>query len=263
MGFFRSGRQSAQHYADANGIPFVAAPRAWANDQVFLDDLFNRFRPTVAFSVYCTEIFDDGFLQRFDQVINYHNGALPMYKGLRASAWAIAMGEDRIGYTFHRIDKGIDSGNILIQHSLPIEPSDTTDMVELRLVQHAHHQIPELLDCIVKRIPGYPQTGSSSYYAQSDYINIRELFRPDHLEAKTLINLPRAFGPIKLHLSNQWYVIKKINLAKQGQLKAGHFYFHSRDGVLIEACEFAHPFYFIFKIQGLFKRLLRRISLNR
>lgn len=41
-------------------------------------------------------------------------------------AWAIISGEKETGVTIHYIDEGVDTGNIILQESVPIDPEDTT-----------------------------------------------------------------------------------------------------------------------------------------
>jgi methionyl-tRNA formyltransferase len=44
--------------------------------------------------------------------------------------WALIGGESEFGLTVHRMNDGLDTGDILVQHSLPIKPTDTgTDLV--------------------------------------------------------------------------------------------------------------------------------------
>lgn len=58
--------------------------------------------------------------------INYHPSLLPKYRGGSAIAWAIINGETQTGVTIHYIDEGVDTGDIIIQEAVPIEPEDTT-----------------------------------------------------------------------------------------------------------------------------------------
>src|SRR4029077_1692942 len=48
------------------------------------------------------------------------------YRGAAPIQWAIANGETITGNTTMRIDAGLDTGAILIQQQLPIDPDDTS-----------------------------------------------------------------------------------------------------------------------------------------
>ncbi len=56
--------------------------------------------------------------------INIHSSLLPEYRGVHPVSWALINGERRTGVTLHRIDTGIDTGDVLKQRSLPIRATD-------------------------------------------------------------------------------------------------------------------------------------------
>jgi methionyl-tRNA formyltransferase len=62
--------------------------------------------------------------------LNLHDSLLPKLTGFSPVLWALISGESEIGLTIHRMDEGLDTGDILVQHSLPIGPTDTgTELV--------------------------------------------------------------------------------------------------------------------------------------
>jgi len=67
--------------------------------------------------------------------INLHASLLPKYRGAAPIQWAIAMGEAVTGVTTMRIDSGLDTGDILQQRELPLEPEDNAQSVTPRLAQ--------------------------------------------------------------------------------------------------------------------------------
>jgi len=57
--------------------------------------------------------------------INIHTGLTQFYRGVDSSLWAIYNNElEKIGATIHVVDKGIDTGHILLQTKTPITHSD-------------------------------------------------------------------------------------------------------------------------------------------
>lgn len=65
--------------------------------------------------------------------INVHASLLPRYRGAAPIQWAIANGETRTGVTTMRLDRGTDTGPILLQEECEIAPDDTTPTLEPRL----------------------------------------------------------------------------------------------------------------------------------
>lgn len=56
--------------------------------------------------------------------INLHASLLPKYRGAAPIQWAIACGETVTGVTTMKIDSGLDTGDILLQKEILIEPED-------------------------------------------------------------------------------------------------------------------------------------------
>ena len=83
----------------------------------------------------------DNFLERFpNRVVNTHAAYLPEFPGASPVADALAAGARETGATVHLVDSGIDSGPIIAQERVPIEPGDTVDTLWPR-VKHVEHRL--------------------------------------------------------------------------------------------------------------------------
>jgi methionyl-tRNA formyltransferase len=67
--------------------------------------------------------------------VNIHASLLPAYRGAAPINWAIINGETRTGITVMQMDEGMDTGGILAQESIPIDPRDTTGTLTEKLSQ--------------------------------------------------------------------------------------------------------------------------------
>jgi methionyl-tRNA formyltransferase len=65
--------------------------------------------------------------------VNVHASLLPEYRGAAPIHRAVINGETRTGVTTMLMDKGLDTGDILLQEILPIQESDTTGALHDRL----------------------------------------------------------------------------------------------------------------------------------
>jgi methionyl-tRNA formyltransferase len=65
--------------------------------------------------------------------INVHASLLPKYRGAAPVAYAILAGEAQTGVTIIKVTPGLDSGDMILQESLDILPTDTTGTLEARL----------------------------------------------------------------------------------------------------------------------------------
>jgi len=57
--------------------------------------------------------------------ICFHPSLLPKYRGASALNWALIRGESVTGLSIFWVDKGIDTGPILLQKEVPVDPNDT------------------------------------------------------------------------------------------------------------------------------------------
>src|ERR1700751_627854 len=77
--------------------------------------------------------------------INLHASLLPQYRGAAPIQWAIANGETITGNPTMRIDAGLDTGDILLQQELPINPDDTAEPLAPRLAATGAELLVETL----------------------------------------------------------------------------------------------------------------------
>lgn len=89
----------------------IADPRVWRADFLVGHRYMHRVRPSV--------------LDRFpSRAINLHNALLPWNRGLDAILWSFVDGTPQ-GVTIHRMDAGLDTGDILAQRPLHFRGGDT------------------------------------------------------------------------------------------------------------------------------------------
>lgn len=65
-------------------------------------------------------------------VLNLHPAFLPYNRGWHTASWAILEGTP-IGATLHYVDEGVDTGDIVHQRRIEVEPDDTADRLYHRL----------------------------------------------------------------------------------------------------------------------------------
>ena len=83
------------------------------------------------------------FLDRFPgRIVNVHPSLLPEFPGAHAVDDAIAAGVPETGVTVHLVDEGLDTGPVLRQEALPVEPRAT---LEERLHAVEHRLLPEVV----------------------------------------------------------------------------------------------------------------------
>jgi len=114
--------------AGAAGLPVVQPEKIKNNLE--LRARLEAIRPDAIIVVAYGRIIPDWMLQlpRWGN-LNLHATLLPKYRGAAPIQWAVANGETVTGATTMRIDQGLDTGDILLQSTLAIEPDQTAEQL--------------------------------------------------------------------------------------------------------------------------------------
>ena len=67
--------------------------------------------------------------------VNVHGSLLPAYRGAAPIQWALMHGDSETGITTMLMDEGMDTGAVLLQQTVPIEPEETSLELGARLAQ--------------------------------------------------------------------------------------------------------------------------------
>jgi hypothetical protein len=105
-------------HLDELGVPVTPVPTL--NGEAARAEL-RRLEADVALSLDNALISEATFSLPRHGTINVHHGAVPDYRGGPPVFWELADGRDRVGFTVHRIDAGIDTGPVLAEGEVPIE----------------------------------------------------------------------------------------------------------------------------------------------
>ncbi len=115
--------------------------------------LENEENSSILFSINNPYIIPEVIVNKNNFImINLHHALLPDHPGRNAEAWSIFDGDKKAGITWHKIDSGTDSGNILIQKEVLIADDTTSISLLKQLNKLAVEALRELLplDQLVK-----------------------------------------------------------------------------------------------------------------
>jgi methionyl-tRNA formyltransferase len=70
-----------------------------------------------------------------NKLYNIHFSLLPKFKGMHTTAWPILLGENFTGVSLHKIDNGIDTGDIISQIKFKILINDNAEKVFLNYIK--------------------------------------------------------------------------------------------------------------------------------
>ena len=156
-------QRSFKKYAKDNGVAVVSLKDIYEwKDLIFLSIEFDCIIKPEKF--------------KSKELFNIHFSKLPKYKGCHTAAMPILNGEKFTGVTFHMIERGIDTGDIIDQEELLIEKSDTCSSLYLKLIKLGTDVVIANLEKVINHsYTTYPQPIEYSVYnprTDIDYSNI-------------------------------------------------------------------------------------------
>ena len=157
-------------------------------------DAIEALRPDIGLSVLFDYILRSEFLDLFPAgVVNLHPAYLPYNRGQYPNVWSIVE-RTPAGVTLHYIDAGVDTGDIIAQRRVPIEPVDTGETLYRKLEQACVELFKETWPLI--------RTGQAPRIQQDKregtYHRTQDVERIDHIDlvrtytARELIDVIRA-----------------------------------------------------------------------
>jgi methionyl-tRNA formyltransferase len=201
------GRLRAQ--AAARGIPFLQIPGPLLHTCKALSRI-RAHRPTAALAIGCLVRFRPSLLELFEVAANYHNGLLPLRRGLRATAWSLYEGDPVSGFSFHRMTAQWDDGPVLQDGRVTVTSACGEAEVEAEKTRLAAEAVPHLLEQLVRREPGRAQVGESRYRSRADTHGVCRVRDVASVTWPDLERRLRAFGLLRIRLHGVWWPVAEV-----------------------------------------------------
>lgn len=133
--------------ARARGVEAVhvepaAVPDREAHDRAVLEVLRARDVDVVVLAGYMRMVGSALLGTYAGRMLNVHPALLPSFPGTHSVADALAYGVKVTGVTVHLVDAGMDTGPIVLQEPIPIEPDETWNTLEPRVHAVEHRLLP-------------------------------------------------------------------------------------------------------------------------
>lgn len=136
-----------KQYAIEQGIPVLQPEKL--KDENFLQELRALkadLQIVVAFRMLPEVVWDMPSKGTF----NLHASLLPQYRGAAPINWAVINGEEETGVTTFFLTHEIDTGSLILQESIPIEPTDNAGTVHDKLMLLGAGLVRRTVDLIDK-----------------------------------------------------------------------------------------------------------------
>lgn len=141
------------------GIPALCiTPKDYEDREAFHDALLRALEQSGADLIVlagCLVVIPEQIVERYEnRIINIHPALIPSfcgkdYYGLKVHEGVLARGVKVTGATVHFVDKGTDTGPIILQKAVNVQPGDTPEKLQRRVMEEAEWVImPQAIDLI-------------------------------------------------------------------------------------------------------------------
>lgn len=168
--------------------------------------------------------------------LNIHASLLPRWRGAAPIQRAILAGDTETGITIMQMDAGLDTGDMLSIHSLPIQADDTAVTLHDKLATLGAHAIVDALDHL-PALQQQKQIQSSASVTYAEKLKKEEAAINWQLSASEIDRMIRAFNPFPSAQTTLAGNAVKIWRATpcQGLGAAGEILAANKDGIVV-AC---------------------------
>lgn len=153
-----AGAYALERAKNHNIEALCISPKSYENRELFnqalLDTIDGYHLDLIVLAGFLVTI-PAAMIQKYrNRIINIHPSLIPSfcgvgYYGLKVHEGALARGVKVTGATVHFVDEGVDSGPILLQKAVEVQPGDTPKVLQQRVMEQAEWVIlPKAIDML-------------------------------------------------------------------------------------------------------------------
>jgi phosphoribosylglycinamide formyltransferase-1 len=106
----------------------------------------DRHRPDLVVLAGFMRILTPSFIDHYrGRIMNIHPSLLPAFPGLDTHRRALEAGVRIHGCTVHFVTPALDSGPIIVQAAVPVQPGDTEERLAARVLAEEHRIYPQAI----------------------------------------------------------------------------------------------------------------------
>lgn len=110
-----------------------------------------QYQPDVVVLAGFMRILSSTFVKALEgKLLNIHPSLLPKYPGLHTHQRALEAKDTHHGATVHFVIDELDAGPIIAQIQIPIEPQDTAETLQTRLIDKEHQLYPQAIQWVLE-----------------------------------------------------------------------------------------------------------------
>jgi phosphoribosylglycinamide formyltransferase-1 len=137
---------------------FVVSPERFATKELWAETLLanvQHHQPDLVVLAGFMKVLPANFVSALKgKLINIHPSLLPEFRGAHAVRDALQAGATKTGVTVHYVDEGVDTGEVIVQSEVAIEPNDTEAVLHERIKKVEHELLAATIEQLAyKQLP--------------------------------------------------------------------------------------------------------------
>ena len=181
-----SGRRLAE-YCENRGIPLIVTRSVKSED--FLAK-FDKLEYDLIVSAHFQRILPVRIFNRARAgALNLHPSLLPKYRGMAPQHWPIILGDAETGVTVHRIDDGVDTGRIMRQVRIPLDPEIYIHELQIKFLAVYRSIMIEAVERLLSGDLGEEQSAAGISYFHK--------IQDTDMEIKAEMDITRAYSLVR------------------------------------------------------------------
>ena len=164
-------------------------------------DKIKKIRPDYLFSVLNDQILPKTYLDKVKKfALNFHDGPLPKYAGLFSSSWSIYNNEKEHGVCWHKIEKKIDTGDILEEGKFRIKNNDTAYDIDTKGVIIGLKLFNKIFRNLKKDNLNFKKQNlkKRSYFGKNQFFELLKKFKDDENNKNLIRSLILSTEKLKI-----------------------------------------------------------------
>ena len=181
-----SGRRLVE-YCEKRGIPLIKTRSVRSGDVL---TQFDELEYDLIVSAHFQRILPARIFGRARVgALNLHPSLLPKYRGMSPQHWPIILGDAETGVTVHRIDEGVDTGRIMRQVRIPLDPEIYIHQLQTKFLDVYRTIMIEAVERLLSGDAGEEQaTADISYFHK---------IQASDMEIKAEMDVVRAYSLVR------------------------------------------------------------------
>jgi methionyl-tRNA formyltransferase len=220
-------------------VPLIAPRLDGVNAPSLVERIRAELRPDASISVMVPQVFRQPLLEACGAIANYHDGLLPAYRGVSATAWSLFRDDPHSGFAYHLMTANVDAGPVLLDGVVAVGADTSPADLEAAKAGLAAARANDLIDRLVHGDAGRAQVGDAGVHTRANTAAAQTIVDPSSQTWEELQLRLRAFELVEMELAGRCWKVTALRRVA-GRSADSDLTFTTADGVKVAPARCSH-----------------------